>query len=179
MKSCKKRFGIILINKETGYCYVVRRINYLLWNIINNVHVDQKNINWKSMLFAMYPGVDVFLEFPKGVKECRETGFDCAVREFYEETKICFSKESTEILGEILQKIVGGNGKTYSVKYYVINDCNIQADRDTVVKNIDNPLVVGDSFNVLILTKWDFIRDFFVTSDLLDIVYVLDKIFNF
>lgn len=156
------RFGIILVNTNTSQLYVVRRINYVLWNLINNINLNVKDpYSNKGMFYVHYPGVDLFLEFPKGVKETKETGFTCAVREFFEETGILIDKTNAKIISEIRQQFVGSNKKTYVVLYYVIDDKEIKHSRDTVVKSVENPTVLSDNFNVLIYTKWAFIRDFF------------------
>lgn len=150
----------------------MRRINYSLWDLLNNI-IDSNNHN---MALAMYPGVEMLLEFPKGVREKHESNFDCAVREFFEETSIKLKLENVELLAVLDQQYTAGNNKEYSITYYVLHS-EINNTLNTVLLNINTSAVLGDNCNVLIWTKWIYIRKHFVSSNLLQIVNTLDNLF--
>ena len=73
--------------------------------------------------------------FPKGRRKMRETDVDCAVREFYEETRI--KKEELQLITDIIpfeEIFFGTNGIMYKHLYYVAkldnNDITIKIDND-------------------------------------------------
>ena len=73
--------------------------------------------------------------FPKGRRKMRETDVDCAVREFYEETRI--KKDELQLITDIIpfeEIFFGTNGIMYKHLYYVAKldniDVNIKIDND-------------------------------------------------
>jgi len=73
--------------------------------------------------------------FPKGRRKMRENDVDCAVREFYEETRI--KKEDLNLITNIIpfeEVFFGTNNVMYKHLYYVAKldnvDVNIKVDRD-------------------------------------------------
>jgi len=71
--------------------------------------------------------------FPKGRRKMRETDIDCAIREFYEETRI--KSEDLEIIVNIIpfeEIFFGTNGIMYKHLYYIAklinNNVNIKID---------------------------------------------------
>jgi len=75
--------------------------------------------------------------FPKGRRKMRENDMDCAIREFYEETRI--KKEDLEIIVNIIpfeEIFFGTNGIMYKHLYYIAKcnnaDVSIKIDNDCV-----------------------------------------------
>jgi len=73
--------------------------------------------------------------FPKGRRKMRETDVDCAVREFFEETRI--RKEDLNLITDIIpfeEIFFGTNGVMYKHLYYIAKldniDVNIKIDND-------------------------------------------------
>lgn len=73
--------------------------------------------------------------FPKGRRKMRETDIDCAIREFYEETRIV--KDDLKIISDIIpfeEIFFGTNGIMYKHLYYIAKlenlDVNIKIDND-------------------------------------------------
>ena len=73
--------------------------------------------------------------FPKGRRKMKENDIDCAVREFYEETRI--NKEDLNLITDIIpleEIFVGTNGIMYKHLYYIAklnnNNINIKIDND-------------------------------------------------
>jgi 8-oxo-dGTP pyrophosphatase MutT (NUDIX family) len=71
--------------------------------------------------------------FPKGRRKMRETDIDCAIREFYEETRI--RKDDLSIIADIMpfeEMFFGTNGIMYKHLYYIARldnkDVNIDID---------------------------------------------------
>ncbi len=73
--------------------------------------------------------------FPKGRRKMRETDIDCAVREFYEETRI--KKEDLNLITDIIpfeEIFFGTNDVMYKHLYYIAKldniDVNVKIDND-------------------------------------------------
>lgn len=73
--------------------------------------------------------------FPKGRRKMKETDLECAIREFYEETRI--KNEDLEIILDIMpfeEMFFGTNGIMYKHLYYIAkltnNDVNIKIDNN-------------------------------------------------
>jgi len=73
--------------------------------------------------------------FPKGRRKMRETDMDCAIREFYEETRI--TKDNLDIIADIIpfeEIFFGTNGIMYKHLYYIAKlnnpSVNIKIDMD-------------------------------------------------
>ncbi len=71
--------------------------------------------------------------FPKGRRKMRETDIDCAIREFYEETRV--KKDDLSIISDIMpfeEMFFGTNGIMYKHLYYIARldnfDVNIDID---------------------------------------------------
>ena len=84
-----------------------------LEDFINNSKTSWKETEW---------------EFPKGRKNSNEKDYDCAIREFEEETGICSS--NLNIITNILpfnELFIGTNYKSYKHKYFlaIIKDNNV------------------------------------------------------
>lgn len=169
-----KRYGVILICKDTGHCYVLRRINYALSNRLNNIRIPYK-CEKEDMILSMYPGVlhESKYEFPKGRKENNESPFQCALREFYEETGLM--PNEYEVLGKIVQDYRGGNNKQYSLQYFVLNAKPVEFPQsDITIVHMPECRIFSDNFNTVLHIKWEYIRKFFMSNKQTTIVEALD-----
>jgi len=180
------RYGLILINPNTYHVFVVRRINFSLYDRLNN----NKVFSHSEMILSMYPGLftECMLEFPKGNKEKKETGLECALREFSEESGISIDLEtgfelkkfSIKITKLTIRKLVtehyiGQNNIKYVFKYYItLFDFDIP--KDTIIIETRNRRVLADLFNVVMCTKWVNIRRVFEIQNMHNIVHELDII---
>ena len=99
--------------------------NYLM-NIIDKIILKYDHPEW---------------EFPKGRKNEDESDYDCAIREFEEETGI--SKNDIIILDKlhpIVENIIGSNEKEYKMIYYVgilKNDVDVKINPKNISHNIE------------------------------------------
>jgi 8-oxo-dGTP pyrophosphatase MutT (NUDIX family) len=173
----RKRYGIVLIDKSLQLVLVLRRINYALYNRLNNNFLNYSDFH-KDMFYSMYFGLrNQIFEFPKGVKEKKETGFQCALREFSEETGIRLDIQQSDVIDKISYTYIGNNNKRYSCIYFVVNENFKTTFSTTVLSNFDLP-VLGDNFNILLVTKWCKIRKYFIQCSFYKLITKLDEIFG-
>jgi len=185
-KKTKPKYGLILLDPNTQQVFVVRRINYSLYDRINNNKVSSHS----EMMLSMYPGTvtECMYEFPKGNREKGETGLDCALREFSEETGIKIDLESglqlkkpaikvekLSVSRMVTENYVGENKIKYVLKYYIILiDCNIP--KDPTIIETKNRKVLADNFNIVIYTKWTNVKRFFQIQNLNKIIFEIDML---
>jgi len=165
----KTKYGLILLNLKTKEVIVLRRINYSLYDRINNNNISSHN----EMALSMYPGVitECMYEFPKGNKEKGEGGFQCALREFSEETGIDVGPELGQD-NEIVDYYVGKNNTKYKLRYFIkLYDFQY---KNSIIYCKKNLRVLGDNFNIVICTKWINVRRFFEIQKLRNIIHHLD-----
>ncbi|TLY46709.1 MAG: NUDIX domain-containing protein [Gammaproteobacteria bacterium] len=183
------KYGLILINPSTHQLFVLRRINYALYNRINNHYFK---LPLGDMSKSMCPGffTENMFEFPKGNRDRGETPLSCAIREFNEETGIKIDRmnygfqlkpwsitvESSTLDAETIeQRCRGSNNINYVLKYFVML-FNFQLPNDTTIIKHKNLKVLGDNFNIVVCTKWDRVRHYFILSKFNAIVKKLDKL---
>lgn len=171
-----KRFGIILIDKRLKKTLVLSRINYALYNRINNNNIPYRGANI-DLALSMYIGYHNILEFPKGVRDRRETPLMCALREFFEETGIYLDVSSDDVLEQIIYTYTSENNKTYTCTYFVIDISFSNIRNSTKIVNISNLPILSDNFNILICTDWYKIRNNFLKRHFHELVLKLDRIF--
>lgn len=174
MKS--KRYGIILVERNSKNTLVLSRINYALYNRLNNNIIPYENDS-ADMILSMYYGCNTIYEFPKGVREKGETPFNCAKREFFEETGIFL--DSSSVLANIAYTYTAKNNKTYPCYYYVVDaQFSISKHSTTILKTSNLP-ILSDNFNIVIYTCWYKIRYYFLNIKLFKLVAELDEIFAY
>lgn len=102
-------------NKE----FINSKIKFLLLN--ENNFLKNYIISIKSVFFTQEWG------FPKGRRKIRENDLDCAIREFYEETRI--DNEDINIIRDINpfeEMFFGTNGIMYKHQYYIAKLKNLE-----------------------------------------------------
>jgi ADP-ribose pyrophosphatase YjhB (NUDIX family) len=123
-------------------------INNFLKNFINDIESLYEHPEW---------------EFPKGRRNDNESDFDCAIREFEEETGI--NKNNIHILDKlnpIIEDITGSNNKKYKMTYFIgilIND-DIEIKLDDT--NIFHKIEVSDIKFLSHNEAYKNIRDFHI-----------------
>lgn len=101
-----KRYGLVLVDRDSKLTLVLWRINYGLYDRINNnLNGFINSAHHKDILQSMSPGFfhESMYEFPKGVRDKNETGLQSAVREFHEETGIFLNISHLNIFDEVKQ----------------------------------------------------------------------------
>ena len=86
-----------------------RKFNYLKTGILQNI-IENSLTHWETPEW----------EFPKGRKKLQEKMFECAIREFIEETG--YTKNDIKIIDNVIpfeEVFIGSNIKSYKHKYYL------------------------------------------------------------
>lgn len=169
-----KRYGIILVDKCSKKTLVLNRVNYALYNRLNNNYIPYVNANVDFFL-SMYTGCNVNFEFPKGIRNMGESPFQCALREFFEETGIYLSTNSL-VLDQVSYKYTSKNNKTYRCIYFIIDASFPNNYKSTDVLKMPRLPVLGDNFNILIYTKWKNIRNYFIKRQFVELVQKMDEV---
>lgn len=114
-------------NIKNNKDFINSKIKFLLLNDTNFLR------NYITSINSIYNEQE--WGFPKGRRKMKESDIDCAIREFYEETRI--TKENLDIIEEIIpfeEIFFGTNGIMYKHLYYIARlnnpDINIKVDNE-------------------------------------------------
>lgn len=170
-----KRYGVILVDRSKKKTLVLQRINYALYNRINNNHIPYLNTN-VDFLLSNYIGCNNNIyEFPKGVRNKHEPPLDCALREFFEETGI-YLDSTYKILDIVSYTYTSENNKTYHCIYFIINISFPNSYKSIEILKMSQLPILGDNFNIVICTHWKNIRNYFKKRQFEELVMKLDKV---